>query len=56
MDQVQKSDFLTHLSGRVFLNQFEAIRLLDEDCANRANGNPKVAAHTTDWNNLPYSI
>jgi hypothetical protein len=44
------------LSGRVFLNQFEAIRLLDEDSANRANGAPKGAAHKTDWDNLPYSI
>ena len=38
MDQLKKTAFLETLSGRVFLNQFEAMRALDADCVRMALG------------------
>lgn len=36
MDRLKRTDFLKHLSGRVFLHQAEAIRALDPEVAARA--------------------
>jgi sulfate permease, SulP family len=30
MDQLQRSDFLKHLTGQVFLSQYQAIEALDK--------------------------
>ena len=29
MDRLKRTDFLEHLTGRVFLNQYQAIKALD---------------------------
>lgn len=36
MDRLQRSDFLAHLTGRVFLSQFEAMQTLDPETTRRA--------------------
>lgn len=36
MDRLKRTDFLDHLTGKVFLNQYDAIQELDFDCARSA--------------------
>ena len=38
MDRLQRSDFLVHLTGRVFLSQHDAIRALDPEVTAFADG------------------
>ncbi len=37
MDRLKRTDFLEHLTGKVYLHQYEAIRDLDSACADRAS-------------------
>ena len=37
MDRLKRTDFLEHLTGNVYLHQFEAMRDLDSDCTRRAS-------------------
>jgi SulP family sulfate permease len=36
MDRLKRSDFFEHLTGEVFLSQYEAMRRLDPDSLARA--------------------
>jgi SulP family sulfate permease len=36
MDRLKRSDFFDHLTGQVFLSQYEAFRALDPEAAQRA--------------------
>ena len=56
MDRLNKTDFLRHLTGRVFLHQFEAMKTLDQPCADSAAPSQKSNGDDVDWNSLPHSI
>ena len=57
MDRLERTDFLEHLTGRVFLHQYEAVQELDEACAQRATPRPaRGNGDAVDWDSLPYSI
>lgn len=42
MDRLKRSDFLEHLSGRVYLTQFDAVHTINPHVANRAMAMPRV--------------
>jgi len=44
MDRLKRSDFFSHLTGRVFLSQYEALSTLDPDTAARALGHGRPDA------------
>ncbi|MCB1834538.1 MAG: sodium-independent anion transporter, partial [Geminicoccaceae bacterium] len=43
MDRLQKTDFLLHLTGEVFLSQYQAAMTLDPDLAGRPESTPPQA-------------
>ena len=49
MDRLQRTHFLAEMTGKVFLNQYEAMLELDEDCVTSAFGrNPRTTQPGTD--------
>ena len=49
MDRLQRTHFLEEMTGKVFLNQYEAMLELDEDCVTTAfSRNPKTTQPGTD--------
>ncbi|MFC3607373.1 SulP family inorganic anion transporter [Stutzerimonas tarimensis] len=42
MDQLQRSDFLDHFGGQIFLSQFEALVTLDPQSTQRASAMPRI--------------
>ena len=46
MDRLKRSDFLSHLTGHVFLTQHQALRTLDPETTTRADrmDRPEIAA------------
>jgi SulP family sulfate permease len=44
MDRLERSGFLAHLSGRVFLSQHDAMAALDPACCSEAACRPRLAA------------
>lgn len=49
MDRLQRTHFLAEMTGKVFLNQYEAMLELDEDCVTNAFGrNPRTTQPGTD--------
>jgi len=48
LDRLQRSPFLDHLTGRVFLSQHEAMAALDADVTQRADGPLDALPNTTE--------
>ena len=49
MDRLERAHFLDELTGKVFLNQYEAMLELDEDCVKAAfSREPKTTEPGTD--------
>ncbi|ADZ72676.1 SulP family inorganic anion transporter [Polymorphum gilvum] len=50
MDRLERTDFLHHLSGRVFLTQYQALCALDPHTAHVSEARtPKKSAHSDVW-------
>ncbi|SHL25215.1 SulP family inorganic anion transporter [Roseibium suaedae] len=51
MDKLKRTDFLAHLTGKVFLSQYDALCELDPLTAHRSEARtPKRVAHSGLWN------